>query len=161
MGETGRRGSSEVHVRDERVSRRQDQKRCQETTQGQARFHSGKARLIFQGKFSCATIRSDCKIIHYSTKKRASRASARPRCARMESTSGLTSSTPTVRTHTLDPTPDAPRSYNLPAIPLLIKDKQPEEGPSMAPRHIAQKGFQEGKSTDTALSSQSKQLRKH
>ena len=35
---------------------------------------------------------------------------ARPRCARMDSTSGLTSSTPMVRTHTLDPTPDAPRS---------------------------------------------------
>ena len=27
-----------------------------------------------------------------------------------------------VRTNTLDPTPDAPRSYNLPAIRLLIKD---------------------------------------
>ena len=35
---------------------------------------------------------------------------ARPRCAQMESRSGLTSSTPMVRTHTLDPTPDAPRS---------------------------------------------------
>ena len=32
-----------------------------------------------------------------------------------ESTSGLTSSTPMVRTHTLDPTPDAPRSYNTPS----------------------------------------------
>ena len=40
---------------------------------------------------------------------------ARPRCARMESRSGLTSSTPMVRTHTLDPTPDAPRSYNTPS----------------------------------------------
>ena len=41
----------------------------------------------------------------YSTKKRASCASLR------DSTSGLTSSTPAmVRTHTLDPTPDAPRS---------------------------------------------------
>ena len=27
-----------------------------------------------------------------------------------------------VKTHTLDPTPDAPRSYNPPAIRLLIKD---------------------------------------
>ena len=35
---------------------------------------------------------------------------ARPRCARMESHSGLTSSTPMVRTHTLDLTPDGPRS---------------------------------------------------
>ena len=47
---------------------------------------------------------------------------ARPRCARMESSSGLTSSNPMVRTHTLDPTPDAPRSYNPAAIRLLIKD---------------------------------------
>ena len=44
---------------------------------------------------------------------------------------------------------------------LFIDIIQPEEGPSIAPRHIAQKGFQEGKSTDTALSSQSQQLRKH
>ena len=41
----------------------------------------------------------------------------------MKSTSRLTSSTPTVRTHTLEPTPDAPRSYNLVASRLLIKDK--------------------------------------
>ena len=48
---------------------------------------------------------------------------ARPRCARMESHWGLTIGTPMVRTHTLDPTPDAPRSYNLTLpIQLLIKD---------------------------------------
>ena len=50
---------------------------------------------------------------------RASRASAR-----MESISGLTSSTRMVSTHTLDPTPDAPRSYNILPIRLLKKDEQ-------------------------------------
>ena len=41
----------------------------------------------------------------------------------MKSSSGLTAGTPMVRTHTLDPTPDAPRSYNTPLpIRLLIKD---------------------------------------
>ena len=40
----------------------------------------------------------------------------------MESSSGWTSSTPMVRTHTLDLTPDAARSYNPPVIRLLIKD---------------------------------------
>ena len=44
---------------------------------------------------------------------------ARPRCARIESSSGLTFSTPMVRTHALDPTPDAPRSYNTGTIQLL------------------------------------------
>ena len=34
----------------------------------------------------------------------------------------MTSINPRVRTHTLDPTPVAPRSYNLVAIQLLIKD---------------------------------------
>ena len=40
--------------------------------------------------------------------------------ARLESSSGLTSSTPMVRTHTLDPTPDAPRSYNPPPSHPII-----------------------------------------
>ena len=40
----------------------------------------------------------------------------------MESTSSVTSSNQMVRAHTLDPTPDAPRSHNLLTIRLLIND---------------------------------------
>ena len=48
---------------------------------------------------------------------------ARLRCAQMESHWGLAIGTPRVRTHTVDPTPDASRSYNLTLpIRLLIKD---------------------------------------
>ena len=39
----------------------------------------------------------------------------------MKSHSGLTIGTPRVRTHTLDLTPDAPRSYN-PTLPIRLLD---------------------------------------
>ena len=71
---------------------------------------AGLSGLVLEGlKHSCQpdldTV--EVKIMHTRLK---SALRARPRCARMDSTSGLTSSTPMVRTHTLDPTPDAPRS---------------------------------------------------
>ena len=62
--------------------------------------------LLFQTLFSGGRFMYILKIKKTRLK---STLRARPRCARMESSSGMTSSTPMVRTHTLDPTPDAPR----------------------------------------------------
>ena len=47
---------------------------------------------------------------------------SRPRCSRIEFSSRLTPSTPMVRALTLDPTPDAPRAYNLHSYSIIKKD---------------------------------------
>ena len=49
MGQTGRRGSRQIHVRDERVPRRPYPERRQKAAQSQARFYSRQAGLILQG----------------------------------------------------------------------------------------------------------------